>query len=506
MAAFDSVEDHDRAPLLSTQATHEHDHENVSLQDPEPDAKGNWLWILTFTAGISGLLFGYDTASISSALLYLSPALSTPTHSVTTLDLSLITSATSFGALLGGLSAGVLADRLGRKGVIYLADALFLIGALWQAFSTTVVSMICGRLIVGIGVGVGSLVIPLYISELAPASHRGRLVVVDVLCITMGQVVAYAVGIILGPRWRWVLGLGALPAVIQAVLMILMPETPRWLVSKGRRKEATEVLSLVYGTDDPSIISSMLVGIEKGVTSTSTGGLKDKFHRLITIPGNRRALTLACLLQFLQQACGFNTLMYFSATVFSMIGFKNPTIVSMVVAGTNAIFTGVAFGLIDKVGRRKMLLTSLSGMTIGLLWVSAAFFGLPDLIKPDPAISKSPETFPAGMMVLAIILFVSFYALGLGNIPWLCQSEFFPMEVRGLGTGAATAMCWACNMIVAGTFLGLLEMFGGVWTFVLYAGVCAVGFVVCRRIYPETRGMGMEEIEGLLKEGWGVAG
>ncbi|CCX05858.1 Similar to Myo-inositol transporter 1; acc. no. Q10286 [Pyronema omphalodes CBS 100304] len=496
MAAFDSAEDHDRAPLLSTQATHEHEHENVSLQDPEPEAKGNWLWILTFTAD--------DTASISSALLYLSPALSTPTHSVTTLDLSLITSATSFGALLGGLSAGILADRLGRKGVIYLADALFLIGALWQAVSTTVVSMICGRLIVGVGVGVGSLVVPLYISELAPASHRGRLVVVDVLCITIGQVVAYAVGILLGPRWRWVLGLGAVPAVIQAVLMILMPETPRWLVSRGRRKEAAEVLSLVYGTDDPSVISSLLAEIGKGVTSTSTSGLKDKLTQLIKIPGNRRALTIACLLQFLQQACGFNTLMYFSATVFSMIGFKNPTVVAMVVAGTNAIFTGVAFGLIDKVGRRKMLLMSLGGMTFGLVLVAAAFGNMPDLIK-GVAI-PAPETFPAVVMVLAIIIFVSFYALGLGNIPWLCQSEFFPMEVRGLGTGAATAMCWGSNMVVAGTFLGLLETLGGRGTFVGYAEVCALGFLVCWGIYPETRGMGMEEIEGLLRSGWGVEG
>jgi SP family myo-inositol transporter-like MFS transporter 13 len=365
----------------------------------------------------------------------------------------------------------------------------------------TVFSMVFGRLVVGLGVGVGSLVVPLYISELAPASHRGRLVVISVLCITAGQVLAYTVGILLGERWRWILGLGAVPAVIQGGLMLLMPETPRWQLLQGRKKAAGETLSQVYGTSDPSVVSSLLSEIDKGIPSGPTASLLRSLKLLVRVPGNRRALIIACFLQFLQQACGFNSLMYFSATIFGMIGFRNPTTVAMVVAGTNAIFTSFAFHLIDRIGRRRMLLWSLAGMAAGLFLCSLGFLGLPNMLTTN--IPEMP-LLPAFTVVVSIIIFVAFYAMGLGAIPWLCQSEFFPMSVRGVGTGAATATNWTCNLIVAATFLGIVEVLGGAWAFAGYAGVCVVGWVVCWKIYPETGGLGMEEVEGLLKGGWGV--
>jgi SP family myo-inositol transporter-like MFS transporter 13 len=339
--------------------------------------------------------------------------------------------------------------------VIWIADSLFLVGALWQAGSMTVFSMVFGRLVVGLGVGVGSLVVPLYISELAPASHRGRLVVISVLCITAGQVLAYAVGILLGERWRWILGLGAVPAVIQGGLMLLMPETPRWQLLQGRKKAAGETLSQVYGTSNPSVVSLLLSEIEKGIPSGPTVSLLRSLKLLVRVPGNRRALIIACFLQFLQQACGFNSLMYFSATIFGMIGFRNPTTVAMVVAGTNAIFTSFAFHLIDRIGRRRMLLWSLAGMAAGLFLCSLGFLGLPDMLTTN--IPEMP-LLPAFTVVVSIIIFVAFYAMGLGAIPWLCQSEFFPMSVRGVGTGAATATNWTCNLIVAATFLGIVEV------------------------------------------------
>lgn len=443
-----------------------------------------------------------DTASISSALLYLAPALSTPEHAVTTWDKSVITSATSFGALGGGLVAGVCADRWGRRAVIWIADLLFIAGAIWQAAAMGVWSMVAGRVVVGVGVGVGSLVVPLYISELAPASHRGRLVVISVLCITCGQLGAYAAGLLLGERWRWILGLGAVPAGIQALLMVMMPETPRWQLQRGRRKAAAETLARVYGTPD---ITSVLSEIEAGVRTGPAPTLRSTLESLLRVPGNRRALTLACFLQFLQQACGFNALMYFSATIFAGIGFRSPTAVAMVVAGTNAAGAAFAFHLIDRVGRRRMLLVSLAGMSAGLSLCALGFLALPDLTTSGlPAHPDGLPTLPAAVIVASIIAFVAFYAAGLGAVPWLCQSEFFAMSVRGVGTGAATATNWGWNLVVAATFLGVVEHLGASVAFAAYAAVCAVGWAICWRIYPETGGLPMEEVERVLRDGWGV--
>ena len=444
-----------------------------------------------------------DTASISSALLYLAPSLSTPARPVTTWDKSLITSATSLGALFGGLVAGVCADRWGRRVVIWIADLLFIVGALWQGLSASVAAMVLGRLVVGLGVGVGSLIVPLYISELAPAGRRGRLVVISVLCITGGQVLAYMVGIVLGERWRWVLGLGAVPAAVQAVLMLPMPETPRWQLLRGRRADARHTLAQLYGSADAAAISSLLLEIQQGISTGPAVTLPQSLAQLVRVPGHRRALIIACFLQFLQQACGFNALMYFSATIFAQIGFGNPTAVAMVVAGTNALFTSFAFHLIDRVGRRRMLLLSLAGMAAGLTLCSLGFVLLP---TTTTAAGSTGVLWPAWTLVASIMLFVAAYALGLGAIPWLCQSEFFPIRVRGVGTGLATATNWTCNLIVAATFLGISETPGGgaAWAFAGYALVCVFGLAVCWRIYPETGGLAIEQVEGVLKDGWGV--
>lgn len=250
-------------------------------------------------------------------------------HPLTTLDKSLITSATALFALLISPVSGILADVLGRKQVILLADVAFTIGAGLQAITTSVGGMIVGRSIVGVAVGAGSFVAPLYIAELAPAAFRGRLMTMNILFITLGQVIAYVVGwlfVELGDRetgWRWIVGLGMAPAVVQAVIMISMPETPRWLVMKERSAEAERVLTKVFGSslDVERIVSRILKGIENEVReeqqakagrTRSQDGVEDQswlaksnWAELFSVPGNRRALTIACLLQGLQQLCGF---------------------------------------------------------------------------------------------------------------------------------------------------------------------------------------------------------
>jgi SP family myo-inositol transporter-like MFS transporter 13 len=250
---------------------------------------------------------------------------------LTTLDKSLITSATALFALFISPVSGVLADTLGRKRVVLLADTAFILGAIVQAVTPSVVGMIAGRAIIGLAVGAGSFVTPLYIAELAPAPFRGRLVTLNVLFITFGQVVAYIVGwafVQWGDQntgWRWMVGLGALPAAVQALVMVIMPETPRWLVQVGRHDEARRVLNKVFGAgmEIQHMVDRVLRGIENEVREEDEAkrgrlrgqnvggnlswltGSKDTWKELFRVGGNRRALSIACLLQGLQQLCGF---------------------------------------------------------------------------------------------------------------------------------------------------------------------------------------------------------
>ncbi|KAL6860953.1 general substrate transporter [Trichoderma novae-zelandiae] len=448
------------------------------------------------------------------------------------MDKSIITSSTSLFALLISPFSSLIADRLGRKRVILYADVLFIVGAALQAVSSTVSSMVVGRCIIGAAVGAASFVVPLYIAEIAPSSYRGRLVTINVLFITLGQMAAYVIGWALstyaspGTGWRWMVGLGALPAGVQGALVALMPETPRWLVKAGRSDDARRVIQKVNGvqgrfdgTADAIIKEIELEVREEEETRLlqarhASGPWKGLgvWHELLSVGKHRRALAIACLLQGLQQLCGFNSLMYFSATIFSIMGFESPTLTSLIVAITNFVFTLVALVLIDRIGRRRILLYSIPFMALGLLLAAAGFSYLS--LEPSPAARHDDgsatwttegggEARPAVVVLVSIMLYVASYALGLGNVPWM-QSELFPLSVRSVGSGAATATNWAANFAVGLTFLPLMDALSPSWTFVLYAAVCAVGYALVWRIYPETAGLSLEEATALLDNGWGV--
>jgi SP family myo-inositol transporter-like MFS transporter 13 len=225
------------------------------------------------------------------------------------MDKSLITSITSVGALVASPLSGLLADSLGRKPVILLSDVLFVVGALVQAAAGTVPVMVLGRAVVGLAIGTASGLTPLYIAETSPAAWRGRLVTVSVLFITFGQVVAYVVGWLFSDTahgWRWMVGLGAVPAVLQFVSMLLMPETPRWLVRAGKREKATRVLGSMY-RDDEDIVRGLVKKMEREIEEETAGksGVGNTLRELVGVASNRKALTVACMLQGSQQLCGF---------------------------------------------------------------------------------------------------------------------------------------------------------------------------------------------------------
>ncbi|KAE8376495.1 general substrate transporter [Aspergillus bertholletiae] len=514
-------------PLLNLDGHATHDnYEGRPIHSESKYSGSRFIWALTFSAGLSGLLFGYDTGVISSTLVSIDTDLSN--RDLTTLDKSLITSCTSLFALIASPLAGILADKFGRRKVIFVADALFALGAFVQAISNEVWGMIAGRSIVGLAIGGASLVTPLYISELAPSNMRGRLVTILSLFITGGQVVAYVVGWLFSSMhggWRWIVGLGILPAIFQLIILTALPETPRWLAQAGFESNAIVVLGKVYHghPDSDYIAKQVLREIQQEVAEewlvhpdrspeASQQWIRSILQRtrdLFHIGGNRRALIIAMMLQGSQQLCGFNSLMYFSGLIFSFLSFSSPTLTSLSVAITNFLFTLLAFAYIDRIGRRRILLFSLPIMTISLIACALAF----SCVSSD--LSSYPQT-PAGSsdtatddptlpitILLCLTVYTASYAFGLGNVPWQ-QSELFPLRVRSLGSAFATATNWASNFIVGLTFLPMMELLSPGWTFGTYAVVCAVSWFGVWAIYPEMSGLGLEEVKKLLANDWGV--
>ncbi|KAJ3461952.1 hypothetical protein MRS44_010505 [Fusarium solani] len=520
--------DSSQAPLIAGNRDDEELEYDVAEGTPaEPGKSGSerptvFVLALTFAACISGLLFGYDTGVVSATLVSIGTSLSN--RELTSMDKSIITSSTSLFALIISPFSSVLADRFGRKRVILYADVLFVVGAILQAWCSTVFTMVIGRCIIGAAVGAASFVVPLYIAEVAPAAHRGRLITTNIIFVTGGQVIAYIIGWLFSTYgseatgWRWMVGLGALPALVQGGMIAFMPETPRWLVKVGRSVEAKNVIQRVNGGASQHDADVVVREIEleareeyeaQRLRDHQTSGRWKRlgaWEALFSEGRNRRALAIACLLQGFQQLCGFNSLMYFSATIFTAVGFESPTLTSLVVAVTNFLGTVAALGLVDRIGRRRVLLYSIPFMIIGLL-LSAHGFSFMTLAQPSEAKKDPPATAgheaAAITILVAIMVYVGAYALGMGNVPWM-QSELFPLAVRSLGSGIATATCWGANFIVGLTFLPLMDLMSPSWTFVLYAVVCCIGYFMVWRIYPETAGLTLEEATALLDDGWGV--
>lgn len=403
---------------------------------------------------------------------------------------------------------------MGRKKLILLASCMFVTGALGQAVSTSIVGMIIGRSVVGCGVGAASFIAPLYIGELAPRQWRGRLVTVSSLFITGGQVLAYVLGWLLStPKggWRWLVGLGAVPAILQLAMLIFIPESARWLVKSGQVSGAEIVLTKTYGSGPRSkaVIGRILCDIQQEVQkeelltkASSTSAASD----LLSVGRHRRALMISCMLMAGQQICGFNSLMYYSATIFSLVGFASPTLTSLSIAIANFLFTLVAFCVIDQIGRRRTLLLSIPWMAIGLL-ASAFAFKFVDLQTMTSIDSFDPKLhtprWAASLLVMSLILYVSAYALGLGNVPWQ-QGELFSLRVRSVGSSLSSGTNWLANTVVGLTFLPMMDFLTPTFTFAFYALVCAVTWIGIWHCYPETAGLRLEEVGQLLDTDWGV--
>lgn len=488
------------------------DNTSGSIQTDRSRTKPSGLVILlTFASSISGFMFGYDTGYISGALVSVGTDLSN--KYLTSGEKEFITSATSLGALLGAILGGILANLLGRRLVLLGSNIVFIVGTIIQLASKTVWTMIIGRFVLGWGVGIASLIAPLMLSELAPSRYRGRLIVTNGMLITGGQLIAYFINWGLtnvAHGWRVSVGLCMVPPVIQFVLFWFLPDTPRYYIINNDIASAKKVLKKVYKDVDDSFVDAEIAEmIASNSTVPGNGPLSRAWNSIKFIhrtPANFRALILACGLQGIQQFTGFNSLMYFSATIFESSGFDNATAVSIIIAATNFVFTFIALCIIDRVGRRRILCFAIPCMCAALVLCAIGFhflginFDGNDSVK----VEASGITGWGIVIIISMVWFVASYAIGIGCSAWTGVELFSDVNVRSVGAMFAAATNWAGSLTISSTFLTMLERITPTGTFSFFAGLCLVSFFFVYFLYPEVAGLELEETTQLLASGFNV--
>ncbi|KAG0650097.1 Myo-inositol transporter 1 [Hyphodiscus hymeniophilus] len=484
---------------------------NGDLDSIEQTKLTSYVWLLTLWAALGGLLFGYDTGAISSVLVLIGTDLGGKPLSSN--DSELITSLTSGGAFIGAVVAGKSSraqfHRFGRKICILFAAILFTLGAVIQASSFSLAQMAAGRAVIGLGVGSAAMIVPVYIAEISPARHRGRMVSIDVISITGGQCISYIFGVgfqYVPGGWRYITALGAVPSIVLGALLLVCPESPRQLIYHQRIEEAAAVLRKIYPNATTEQVDDKVILIERNISQHMAMheeyGIRKALVQLHTVPGNLRALVVACGVMGLSQMCGFNTLMYYSATLFKMVGFSNSIAVGIVIGATNFLFSCIAVKYIDRIGRRKMLIGTVWGMSASLAVAAIAFHWIP-LDRKTLTVTTDALGWPEIVMLVSLILFVACFGAGVAPVSWQAN-ELLPMEVRAVGTMVIVCTCWGTNIIVASTFLSMMKSITPSGTFGFYSALCAIGWVLSIFLYPEVAQMSLEEVRAVFQHGFGV--
>lgn len=448
----------------------------------EQDGSGSgYVFVLASVAALGGLLFGYDTAVISGAIGYLSSHFG--------LDAAMrgwAASSALIGCIFGACCAGVLSDWLGRKKVLILSAILFTASALLAAIPQNLAQLALARIIGGFGIGAASMLSPLYIAEVAPAAIRGRLVSLNQLTIVGGMLVVYFVnaliaryGMAVGGEswnvnygWRWMFASGTIPAVLFFVLLFLVPESPRWLIKNNRNEEALATLIRVNGTAQ---------GEAEAAEIARTVAREDTSVLQLFQPGLRMALLVGVTLAILQQVTGINVVLYYAPEIFKSVGRAADTAIyeTVIVGIVNVSFTLVAIWVVDRLGRKLLLLAASAGMGVSLAALGLAF---------------RFQKFEGPLVLFLVLAYVASFAVAMGPVVWVVLSEIFPTRVRGTAMSIATVCLWISCYVVSQTFPWLLETFSGN-SFFLYAAMCVICFFFVWRFVPRTEGKTLEEIE-----------
>ncbi|MGB4135481.1 MAG: sugar porter family MFS transporter [Microbacterium sp.] len=450
---------------------------------------GRFYIYLAVLATIGGFLFGFDSSNIGSALVFLPFELGP-------VAIGIIVGGASLGSFIGALAAGPLTDRFGRKSLLLADSALFAVGSLISAFAFEPVTLTIGRLIIGVAIGADSAIATAYISEFAPKRRRGSLAIIQQWMITIGILAAYVIAIIvlgIAPGaantvgWRIILGIGFIPAIISLAMRARMPESPRWLLEKGKEEKALKAFRTLglEATEEQVRAEAAAVRAEKERVVART-----QWTRPV-----RRALVIVCVFFILQQITGINVAFYYGPHLLEPY-FTGPgtpavqaeifgVIAAGILAVVNVVATYFAFRFIDTVGRRRLAIGAYAGMAVFLLIGSygASFLsGVPQLI----------------VIMVGFSLFIACFAIGIGGTGWLLQGEVFPTAVRGRASGIGAAVDWLANYGLVLAFPILQVGIGLGWVMILFAILCVIGILFVYFFLPETKGHSVDEIGRLF--------
>ncbi|HEY0217182.1 MAG TPA: sugar porter family MFS transporter [Cellulomonas sp.] len=454
---------------------------------------------LAVAAAVGGFLFGFDSSVINGAV----DAIQDQFELGSTLT-GFAVAVALLGCAFGAWAGGKLADRWGRTRVMVLGAVLFFISSILSAAAFNVWDLILWRVLAGVGIGIASVIAPAYIAEIAPAAMRGRLGSLQQLAITLGiftallsdqllQETAGGAGeeLWLGwPAWRWMFLVAVVPAAVYGILALRIPESPRYLVAKGRHEEAIEVLASVLGPDEDA--RERVAQIEKTIEQDKA------LEAQATIRGPRLGLLpvvwVGILLSVFQQFVGINVIFYYSTTLWQAVGFEESQsfLVSTITAITNVAVTFIAIALIDKIGRRPILLTGSAGMAISLGIMAIAFTQASG--SGDDVSLPSPW---GPVALVAANAFVVFFGASWGPLVWVLLGEMFPNRIRAAALGVAAAAQWIANFLITVTFPPMLDQFGATGPYLMYAVFAALSFFFVLGKVPETKGVELEDMENL---------
>jgi SP family arabinose:H+ symporter-like MFS transporter len=430
-------------------------------------------------AVFGGFLFGYDTAVINGANQYLKAH-----FRLDSVQEGIAGASAILGCIPGAMFAGFLSDRFGRRKVLFICAILYAASGLLSAVPRTFAEFLAARFISGLGIGASSMICPVYIAEMAPKAWRGRLGSMFQLGIVTGIFLTLFINARiqgLGDEnwnttvgWRWMLGAEVIPAILLLALLFFVQESPRWLIQAGRELEARRILEGIGGAAH----AEEEIAAVKSVTAQEEGRFSELFHARF-----RRPLLIAVLLMAFSQFSGINAIMYYSTKIFTTagVGIADSFTASAVIGLVNVLFTFVAIALVDKAGRRPLLLVGLLVQVVALAAVGFMF-----------------RASVQGMgLLVAIVVFIAAFAMALGPIPWILCSEIFPTRVRGRAMSLATFVIWTSCYIVAQTFPMLNDSprIGPAITFWVYAACSLFGLLFVAVMVPETKGRSLEEIE-----------
>jgi sugar porter (SP) family MFS transporter len=449
------------------------------LSDPivlqQTQVRGGFLWRVSFIAGLGGILYGFDMGIIAAALIFVRESFALSTRME-----EWVVSVVLIGAMSGAIIGGTIADRIGRRATLVWGGAIFIAGSILAPLAPNVGVLIAARALLGVAIGFTSVTAPVYVSELAPPQSRGTLIGLYQFALTVGIAFADLVGYWLAGQhaWRLMFGIGALPAVLFLLLILTLPESPRWLFAQNRLAEAQSVLRSY--TDEAGAVllledirAALLVKMERRWSA-------------LWSPAVRPSLLIAVGFTVLQQVTGINTIIYYGPQIFALAGItsnKSAIFATLLVAIMNVLATIIALVLVDRVGRKPLLYCGVGGMTVSLFVLSYSFHN-------QVALGSSLGI----VATICLMVYITCFAFSMGPIAWILVSEVFPLRVRGRGVAAATLGSGASNFIVSLTFLSLIKAAGNSATFAIYGVFCILTLLFVRFIVPETKGRELESI------------